>query len=84
MRSSGESKHLLKASLLGKATRGGTGDCCAPKLLHAAQSEKLRPLAMAEVWFGAPIHGRVEGRAYDACQERCQPLLGFMLCGAAG
>jgi tRNA pseudouridine32 synthase/23S rRNA pseudouridine746 synthase len=75
---------LLKASLLGEATRGGTGDCCAPKLLHAAQRAGLRPLAMAEVWFGAPIHGRVEGCAYDACQERCQPLLGFMLCGAAG
>ena len=81
---SGESKHLLKASLLGEATRGGTGDCCAPKLLHACQSLGCRPLALAEVWFGAPIHGRVEGRAYDACQERCQPLLGFMLCGAAG
>jgi tRNA pseudouridine32 synthase/23S rRNA pseudouridine746 synthase len=80
----GESKHLLQASLLGDATRGGTGDCCAPKLLHAAQRAGLRPLSMAEFWYGSPVGGRVEGRTYDACQERCQQLLGYMLCGSAG
>ena len=79
----GETTHLVRASLLGDATRGGTGDCCAPKLLHAAQTARLRPLALAEVWFGSPppSGGRQEGQAYAACEERCQPLLGYMLCG---
>ena len=79
----GESTHLLRASLLADATRGGTGDCCAPKLLAAAQAAGLTPRAMAEVWLGdpPPSGGRVEGRAYAACAERCQPLLGYMLCG---
>jgi hypothetical protein len=79
----GGSTRLVAASLLGDATRGGTGDCCAPKLLHAAQRAGLRPLSMAEVWFGSspPSGGRLEGHAYAACEERCQPLLGYMLCG---
>jgi tRNA pseudouridine32 synthase / 23S rRNA pseudouridine746 synthase len=30
----------------------GTGDCCAPKLLHYAASQGLKPIAMAEFWWG--------------------------------
>ncbi len=30
----------------------GTGDCCAPKLLHYAATHGLKPLAMAEFWWG--------------------------------
>ena len=30
----------------------GTGDCCAPKLLHYAASHQLKPIAMAEFWWG--------------------------------
>ena len=30
----------------------GTGDCCAPKLLHYAASQGLKPLALAEFWWG--------------------------------
>lgn len=29
----------------------GTGDCCAPKLLHYAATHGLKPLAMAEFWW---------------------------------
>jgi len=32
---------------------GGTGDCCAPKLLQYAYGQGLRPLCMAEFWWGA-------------------------------
>jgi len=35
----------------------GVGDCCAPKLLHDAALRELRPVAMAEFWFGAPPRG---------------------------
>ena len=31
---------------------GGTGDCCAPKLLQYAYSQGLRPVCMAEFWWG--------------------------------
>jgi tRNA pseudouridine32 synthase / 23S rRNA pseudouridine746 synthase len=59
----------------------GTGDCCAPKLLHYAAVHSLRPLAMAEFWWGPGIGGRVQGEFYGACAERCQPLIPFLLSG---
>lgn len=61
----------------------GTGDCCAPKLLHYAATHHLKPLAMAEFWWGPrSIDGtKVQGEFYGACAERCQPLMGFLLSG---
>eukprot|EP00775_Hariotina_reticulata_P006613 gene6613-6841_t len=32
----------------------GVGDCCAPKLLHAAAAAKLVPTGLVEVWYGSP------------------------------
>ncbi|MGF2039863.1 MAG: pseudouridine synthase [Nostoc sp. CmiVER01] len=61
----------------------GTGDCCAPKLLHYAATHNLKPLAMAEFWWGASSvnQDRIQGKFYGACAERCQPLMGFLLSG---
>ncbi|OKH51266.1 RNA pseudouridine synthase [Phormidium tenue NIES-30] len=59
----------------------GTGDCCAPKLLHAAAQHGLVPLAMAEFWWGAPQGDKQPGEFYRACAERCQPIMGFLLSG---
>lgn len=61
----------------------GTGDCCAPKLLHYAATHGLTPLALAEFWWGPPParEHRVPGQFYEACAERCQPLMGFLLSG---
>ncbi|MBD2496426.1 RluA family pseudouridine synthase [Nostoc sp. FACHB-280] len=59
----------------------GTGDCCAPKLLHYAASNHLKPLAMAEFWWGKSSGDKVQGEFYEACAERCQPLMGFLLSG---
>jgi tRNA pseudouridine32 synthase / 23S rRNA pseudouridine746 synthase len=68
----------------------GTGDCCAPKLMHYAASHGLRPIAMAEFWWGDEGMGgqgdgvmgrKIQGEFYGACLERCQPLMGFMLAG---
>lgn len=69
--------------LIGGAMPTGTGDCCAPKLLHYAATHRLKPLAMAEFWWGAPgVRGdKVPGEFYGACAERCQPLMGFLLSG---
>ncbi|GAP96208.1 ribosomal large subunit pseudouridine synthase A [Leptolyngbya sp. NIES-2104] len=59
----------------------GTGECCAPKLLHHAATHGLKPLAMAEFWWGESIGDKIQGEFYGACVERCQPILGFLLSG---
>lgn len=59
----------------------GTGDCCAPKLLHYAAKQGLKPLAMAEFWWGESNQYKIQGEFYGACIERCQPLMGFLLSG---
>jgi len=61
----------------------GTGDCCAPKLLHYAALQGWKPLAMAEFWWGPPPPkgDKVQGQFYGACAERCQPIMGFLLSG---
>ncbi|WP_333444661.1 pseudouridine synthase [Microcoleus sp. herbarium2] len=59
----------------------GTGDCCAPKLLHCAAVNNLKPLAMAEFWWGPPSGDKIQGEFYGACGDRCQPLMGFLLSG---
>lgn len=57
----------------------GTGDCCAPKLLVEAARRNLRPLGMAEFWWGPDSAERRAGEFYTACKARCQPLLGALL-----
>ncbi len=67
----------------GFAIPSGAGECCAPKLLNAAFGLGLRPLAMAEFWWGAPLAGnyRRPGVFYPACNRKCRPILSFMLKG---
>lgn len=62
---------------------GGSGDCCAPKLLQYAYRHGLRPLCMAEFWQGASPRGEVRhhGHYYPACRGKCKPILTFMLQG---
>lgn len=66
---------------LSSAFPTGTGDCCAPKLLHYAATHGLQPLAMAEFWWGSDTADKQAGAFYGACAERCQPLMGFLLSG---
>lgn len=70
-------------SLMPAGIPTGTGECCAPKLLHYAATHRLKPLAMAEFWWGAANGDKRQGEFYGACAERCQPLMGFMLSGTA-
>jgi tRNA pseudouridine32 synthase/23S rRNA pseudouridine746 synthase len=62
---------------------GGAGDCAAPKLLAQAFRYRLRPLALAEFWWGAPaLTGeRQAGEYYPACQSKCGVVLPYMLEG---
>ncbi|HEY4241748.1 MAG TPA: RluA family pseudouridine synthase [Kofleriaceae bacterium] len=62
---------------------GGAGDCAGPKLLGHAYRLGLRPLALAEFWFGAPAGGRVPGAFYPSCRGKCGPILPFLLRGLA-
>jgi tRNA pseudouridine32 synthase/23S rRNA pseudouridine746 synthase len=61
----------------------GAADCAAPKLLAHAFAHGLRPLALAEFWWGTPppSGGRASGAFYAACRDKCAPLLPFMLEG---
>lgn len=63
----------------------GAGDCAAPKLLAAAHAYGLRPIALAEQWWGpSPVTGgRVDGGFYPACARKCAPLLPALLHGLA-
>lgn len=61
----------------------GTGDCCAPKLLNYAARNQLRPVGLTEFYWGRenPSGTRQHGTFSGSCREKCQPILGFMLCG---
>ncbi len=75
----GESLPLT--DLMPAGIRAGTGECCALKLLHHAATIGLKPLAIAEFWWGSSSSDKVQGQFYGACAERCQPLMGFLLSG---
>jgi len=61
----------------------GAGDCAAPKLLAEAYRRGLRPVALAELWWGAPPRSgdRRAGSFYPACHGKCGPILANMLRG---
>ena len=62
---------------------GGTGDCCAPKLLQYAYRQGLHPVCMAEFWWGAPTKEELRQHLnyYPACRGKCLPILTWMLQG---
>lgn len=55
----------------------GAGECAAPKLLHYAFKENLKPIAMAEFWWGQSPASEVRkhGQFYPACKLKCEPIL---------
>ncbi len=61
----------------------GAGECAAPKLLGWAHRAGLRPVALAEFWWGVPpsTGGRREGIFYPSCRDKCGPLLPHLLAG---
>ncbi len=61
----------------------GAGDCAAPKLLHYAFANALKPVAMAEFWWGASPNSNIRHhkKYYPACSGKCKPILGHMLAG---
>ena len=57
------------------------GECAAPKLLQFALKHKLKPIALAEFWWGNPPKSkeRTHRSFYPACKEKCRPILEYML-----
>ena len=61
----------------------GAGDCCAPKLLQYAYLHHLRPVCMAEFWWGESPASETRHHLhyYPACRSKCLPILTHMLKG---
>jgi hypothetical protein len=80
----GEESSLRNAYLFSDSIPGGVGECCAPKLLNHAARKGLKPVGIAEFYWGwenSPGERR-SGDFHPCCEARCRPILGFMLCGA--
>ena len=80
----GERRDLVEVFRpLGTLPPAGAGECCAPRLLNYAFNSGLRPVCMAEFWWGASPVGEVRhhGHFYPACRSKCKPILEFMLQG---
>ena len=57
------------------------GECAAPKLLHYAFKNQLKPIALAEFWWGNSSENKEKKHRafYPACKNRCRPILEYML-----
>ena len=81
----GERRDLcdIFASTAGRVPPAGAGECCAPKLLQYAYSHGLRPVCMAEFWWGASPKTELRRHLhyYPACRGKCKPILEHMLQG---
>ena len=77
----GELKSL--AEIFNGNPPAGAGECAAPKLLHYAFQHKLKPIALAEFWWGQSPKSEVRKHQnfYPACMGKCEPILGHMLKG---
>lgn len=66
-----------------KIPPAGAGECAAPKLLQYAYLNQLKPIAMAEFWWGnsPKTEIRRHGYFYPACKNKCEPILKHMLKG---
>ena len=58
-----------------------TGECAAPKLLQYAIKHHLKPIALAEFWWGESEENKEKEHTayYPACKNRCRPILEYML-----
>ena len=81
----GETKDLCRifAQTIQKFPPAGAGECAAPKLLQYAYKHQLKPIAMAEFWWGDSPKAEIRhhGYYYPACKGKCGPILGHMLQG---
>lgn len=81
----GEVKNLglIFEQTVHKTPPAGAGECALPKLLQYAFLHKLKPLAMAEFWWGNSPKNEIRhhGSYYPSCKGKCEPILQHMLQG---
>lgn len=79
----GEKRTLLAifSEYANRMPASGAGECAAPKLLQYAFEKNLKPLAIAEFWWGRPgfKSEKEHGKFYPSCEDKCRPILSFML-----
>ena len=61
----------------------GAGECAAPKLLQYAFLHDLKPISIAEFWWGQSPDSEIRKHRnfYPACRGKCEPILAHMLQG---
>ena len=61
----------------------GSGECAAPKLFQYAYEHGMKPIAMAEFWWGVSPKSEVRKHTqfYPSCRGKCEPILGHMMQG---
>jgi tRNA pseudouridine32 synthase/23S rRNA pseudouridine746 synthase len=85
LNANGDTKDLIaifKSTALGQPPVA-SGECAAPKLFQYAYKNHLKPIAMAEFYWGVSPTAEVRkhGQFYPSCRSRCEPILGFMMQG---
>jgi len=75
-------RDIFKTTAVGKPP-AGAGECAAPKLLQYAFQNQMKPIAIAEFWWGhsEKVVSWKHGEFYPACKEKCAPILKHMLEG---
>src|SRR5690606_41648047 len=65
----------------------GAGECAAPKLLNYAYQHQLKPICMADFWWGVSPSSEVRkhNNYIIACKRKCVPILthylkGYVVC----
>lgn len=85
LNSKGEERNLydIFSSTPSKIPPAGAGECAAPKLLQYAYQHHLKPICMAEFWWGNSPQSEIRrhGYYYPSCKQKCEPILNFMLQG---
>lgn len=80
-----QNKSLLEifSKTIFKVPPAGAGECAAPKLFQYAFLNNLKPICMAEFWWGMSPDSevRVHKQFYPACRGKCEPILEHMLDG---
>lgn len=83
----GEEKNLLEifANSTHRNPPAATGECAAPKLLQFALKNNLKPIALAEFWWGKTLKAkeRKHKEFYPSCKNKCRPILEYMLANDA-
>ena len=79
----GKEKNVLqifKSSSQGNPP-SAAGECTAPKLLQYAFKHQLKPIALAEFWWGNLLTNKEREHQvfYPACKNKCRPILEYML-----